>query len=335
MRSHAANLAPKSPRLAGTGDEELGAERSAQLALSVAVVNFNTREHLRSSLSSILPQAPSAVVVVDNASSDGSVEMVRSAYPSVSVLANSVNRGYGAAANQAVAGCASPYVLLLNSDTALRPGALAALGAHLDDHPAAAVVGPRLLNADGTAQPSCFPFPGPLYTFLQVIFFGSLVSRAPGLRARYRPSPEGPDRVPWLLGAALAIRRDAFVAVGGFDESFFMYSEEVDLCYRLGRAGWEVHFTPLAEVTHVGGASTQQQPVEMEAQRYAATRRFYEIHYSRWARYVLTILMSYRMLHNLLRDTARIRLTRETGQRAQLAVQLAVWRQVLKAAWRG
>jgi GT2 family glycosyltransferase len=302
--------------------------------VSVAVVNFNTRALLRACVDSVLRQAPSDLVVVDNASSDGSVEMLRSAYPTVDVLANRRNLGFGAAANQAVAACASPYVLLLNSDTTLRPGALGGLARHLQEHARAAVVGPRLLNVEGESERSCYPFPGPLYTFLQCMFFGSFVSRAPGLRERYTLSPDAPASVPWVLGAALGIRRDAFLEVGGFDESFFMYSEEVDLCYRLQRAGWEVHFTPLAEVTHVGGASTQQQPVEMEAQRYAATRRFYELHYSRSARYVLTLLMSYRMSLNLLRDAVRMRVSRDPRRQAQLATHLAVWQRVLKAAWR-
>jgi len=306
----------------------------ARLPLAVAVVNFNTRELLRACLDSVLPQAPSAVVVVDNDSSDGSVEMLRSAYPTVDVLANRSNRGYGAAANQAVRACTAPYVVLLNSDTRLRPAALGALVTHLDNQPRCAVVGPRLLNADGEVEPSCFPFPGPLYMFLQSVFFGSLLGRAPGLGKRYRLALGASGCVPWVLGAALGIRRESFLEVGGFDEEFFMYCEEVDLCYRLHRAGWEVHVSPLAEVTHVGGASTQQQPVEMEVQRYAGTRRFYELHYPRWARHVLTLLMSYRMSHNLLRDAIRIRVTRDVGRQARLALDLAVWRRVLKAAWR-
>lgn len=333
MQGSAADLDQQALSLGSAGSHELGTSRPPRPAPSVAVVNFNTREHLRSCLASILPQAPSAVIVVDNGSSDGTVEMIRSEYPGVTLLANSVNRGYGAAANQAVAASASPYVLLLNSDTQLRPRALAALGAHLDHHPAVALVGPRLLNPDGTPQPSCFPFPEPLVTFLQVFSFGSLIRRLPRVRDRYRQPSDMPSRVPWVLGAALAIRREAFAAVGGFDEAFFMYSEEVDLCYRLVQAGWEVHFLPLAEVTHVGGASTRQQLVKMEVQRYAATRHFYRRHYSRGKQRVLKTLVTYRMIHNVVRDAARFSLARQTSHRAELAAQLAVWRGVLKDAW--
>jgi GT2 family glycosyltransferase len=303
--------------------------------VAVAVVNFNTREQLHRCLASVVGDSPGEVVVVDNASRDGSAKMVRSAYPDVTLLANPVNGGYGSAANQAIAACASPYVLLLNADTRLRPGALEELSVHLDQHPAAAVVGPRLVGADGVPQTSCFAFPGPLHTFFQTTFFGSLVRRLPRVTL-YQPAycPESPCQVPWLLGAALAIRRAAFLAVGGFDESFFLYSEEVDLCYRLAAEGWEVHFTPLAEVVHVGGASAQQQMVETEPQRYVATQRFYRKHYPRWAQHLLRTLMTYRMLHNIARDAIRLAVRRQPRQRASLEIQLEVWRRVLKGTWR-
>src|SRR5688572_17909236 len=119
-------------------------------AIAVAIVNYNTREHLRACLATVQLEAPSEVVVVDNASSDDSVEMVRTDYPRVMLHANRTNPGYGAAANQAVESCTAKYVLLLNSDTRLQSGALRALSTYLDRHPRAAIVGPRLENPDGT-----------------------------------------------------------------------------------------------------------------------------------------------------------------------------------------
>lgn len=304
--------------------------------MAVAIVSFNTRAHLEACLASVLPEAPAAVVVADNGSSDGSAEVVASAYPGVTLVANGVNRGYGPAANQAIDASESPYVLVLNSDTRLRPGALAALAAHLENHPAAGIVGPRLLNVDESPQPSCFPFPTPLHTLLQTTFLGALARSVPGVSARYRPleSPNVPRRVPCVLGAALAVRREAFAAVGGFDESFFMYSEEVDLAYRLAAADWEVHYTPLAEIVHVGGASTEQQPVEMEARRYGATREFYRKHYSRGAQRLLVAMTTYRMLHDLVFDSARVAWTRDAAERSRLATRRAVWRRVLRETWR-
>src|SRR5262249_11131009 len=152
------------------------------------------------------------------------------------------------------------YVLLLNSDTLLAPGALAALAQYLDAHPRAAIAGPRLRNADGSLQPSCHPFLGTMQSFLEKSVVARALARLPVVRDHYllvNSSHAAPRVVPWVLGAALAIRRSAFDQVGGFDESFFLYAEEVDLCYRLKAAGWEVHFAPVTDVVHVGGASIQ------------------------------------------------------------------------------
>jgi GT2 family glycosyltransferase len=233
--------------------------------IAVAIVNYNTREHLHACLATVQLEAPSEVVVVDNASSDGSTEMVRADYPWVALHANKTNLGYGAAANQAIASCSAEYVLLLNSDTLLQAGALMALSGYLDLHPHAAIVGPHLVEADGTLQASCYPFPTPLNTFLEnstsAILLGRLIRRhIPLLRNFYlRTWPHTSARVvPWLKGAALAIRRTAFDAVGGFDESYFMYFEDADLCYRLNAAGWKVHFVPITTVVHIGGASTSR-----------------------------------------------------------------------------
>ena len=131
-------------------------------SMAVATVNYNAREHLRASLATVRSEAPSEVVVVDNASSDGSAEMVRDDYPWVVLHTNTTNLGYAAAANQAIASCTADYVLLLNSDTLPQPGALQALSAYLDLHPRVAIVGPRLVNPDGTLQckPRAFHFRG-------------------------------------------------------------------------------------------------------------------------------------------------------------------------------
>src|SRR5438093_11267447 len=140
---------------------------SPMTPIAVAIVNHNTRDHLRECLATVQLEGPPELVVIDNASWDGSAEMVRAQYPSVTLRANKKNLGYGAAANQAFVSCAARYVLLLNSDTLLQPGALAALSGYLALHPRAAVVGPRLVDPDGTLQASCYPFPTPLDTFLE------------------------------------------------------------------------------------------------------------------------------------------------------------------------
>jgi GT2 family glycosyltransferase len=248
--------------------------------VAVVVVSYNTRELLRACLRSV-PMADSAgIVVVDSGSSDGSVDMVRSEFPSVRTL-DVPNRGYGAAANAGFRATRSEHVLLLNSDTVLSPGSIRALGRHLDTHLGVAVVGPRLLNPDGSLQRSCFPFPTPGTVLLGETRLGALIHLVPVLRDRH-PRTWRHDRVrpmPWVLGAALAIRRSAMESVGGFDERFFMYFEEVDLCFRLRERGWATHFAPVADVVHHGAASTSQQAAAMQLQYYESLARFHRYHH--------------------------------------------------------
>ena len=305
-------------------------------SIAVIIINYNTRQELQACLGSIKPEEASEVVVVDNNSSDGSVEMVRSKYPWVTLHANRTNLGYGAAANEAIAGCATQYVLLLNSDTRLEPGALEALSRYLDQHPGAAIVGPRLLNSDGTLQASCYPFPRPLDTFLEnstyAIFIGRLIRRyVPGVRGLYwRTWPhDSPRMVPWVKGAALAIRREAFKTVGGFDESFFMYFEDADLCCRLAKVGWEIHFTPVTSVIHVGGASTDQVRGDMAAQLLHSTDLFYQRYSSRSSIVVMSVIVKSLMLAKWIGGTLRLAFIRDVNRRRKISEEIVTFQKVL------
>lgn len=299
--------------------------------MDIAIVSHNTCDHLHACLATVRPELPNDIVVVDNASTDGSVSMVRRDYPGVVVYANAANPGYGAAANQAVAACRSKYVLLLNSDTRLAPGTVRALSAYLDQHPRAAIVGPRLLNPDGALQPSCYSFPTPLHVFLEESTLIRIVRVIPGLRNGFqRTWSHAHSRVvPWVLGAALALRREAFEALGGFDESFFLYAEEIDLCYRMHAAGWETHFTPEASVIHVGGASTRQRRADMSLQFFRSLAHFYRRHYSGWRLAQLISIMKIIALARWLRDIARLCLTPDRRRRSRLAEALTAWRRIL------
>lgn len=300
-------------------------------AIAVAVVNYNTRDLLRRCLDSILREQPDEVVVVDNASPDGSAAMVREDYPGVTLCANEENHGFAGGVNQAFARCASPYVLLLNSDTLLTPGVLGGLRAYLDQHERAGVVGPRLLNPDGSLQPSCYHFPTPLHVLLELSNVSAAVRFIPLLRRHYLRTwaHDAARPVPWVLGAAMAIRRSAFAAVGGFDESFFMYSEEIDFCYRLQRAGWATHFAPVGAIYHVGGASTAQQRAAMAFRALSSTLSLYRRHFSErrvaQLRAVITLIMQLK----LLRDGLRLRLTADPQLRERLREDVCVWRRVL------
>ncbi|HSG40398.1 MAG TPA: glycosyltransferase family 2 protein [Thermoanaerobaculia bacterium] len=305
---------------------------TATAPMAVAIVNHDTRELLRDCLASVRAESPAEVVVADTGSSDGSAEMVRRDFPEAVLLADGGNPGFGAAANRAVAACSSPFVLLLNADTRVGAGTLQALAGHLRRNPRAAVVGPRLANPDGSLQVSCFPFLGTLQLMLEKTPAARWLARVPVLRNRWLLSCSGHDRsrvVPWVLGAAMAIRREAFEAIGGFDPSYFMYSEEIDLCYRFKAAGWEVHFTPAGLVVHVGGASTGQRRPEMAVRQVASSKLFYRRHYSRPRVLALEAMISAAMLGRWVRDGLRLRLTRDEGRKRRLAEDVSIWRGTL------
>lgn len=309
-----------------------GAHPAAATArMAVAVISWNTRELLRRCLATVVAEGPAEVVVVDNGSADGSVEMVRAEFPAVRVKVLPSNPGYGTAGNTAFTLCRAEYVLLLNSDTELRPGTLAALSAHLDRCPRAGIAGPRLLNPDGSLQKSTFPFPSPLVPLLKRRPVANVVASVPGLRDAFVGTwaHDHSRRVPWVLGAALAIRRAAYEAVGGFDQSFVMYYEEVDLCYRMRQAGWETHFTPATEVTHIGGASTSQRRPAMLAQLSLSAVEFHRRHHRGVVGAVAIGLVRATMRYRLCRDWLGYQVMRREGKRKVFAENLAVWREVL------
>lgn len=296
--------------------------------IAVAIVNYNTVGYLRDSLATVRAAGADEIVVRDNGSTDGSVDMVQREFPEVRVLDSRDNPGYGAASNQAVAACDSPYVLLLNSDTLLARDTLHVLADHLDAHPRAAIVGPRLHNTDGSLQRSAHGFPRPMT-------LRPVVRHIPGLRDRSLLTwpHDRPRAVQWLKGAALAIRRTAFDRVGGFDPDFFMYFEETDLCYRLIEAGWEIHFTPATTIVHKGGASTDQVRAEMAVQFLASMRQFYRRHYPDGDLRRLDAVLRLQTRAALVRDRARLLLARDPRAVATITDDLRVWHRVLAGDW--
>ncbi|HLQ33552.1 MAG TPA: glycosyltransferase family 2 protein [Chloroflexota bacterium] len=279
------------------------------LQLSVIVVNWNVRDLLRACLRSVererhpersegsfssqpgrsfVAAAPqddmlpgTEIIVVDNASSDGSVEMVRGEFPNARLIANAENAGFGAANNQALSQSEGKYVLFLNPDTELRPGAVRRLLAFIDQRPRAGCVGPRLLNPDGSTQPSRRGFPGVGTFFVESTVLQRYLGSLPALQRFYRAElPEDePQQVDWLVGACLLMRRGALDEVGAFDERFFMYSEEMDLCYRLRRAGYEIWFVPEAEVLHHEAASSSQDLFRRNVNFHESRYRFFRKHH--------------------------------------------------------
>jgi N-acetylglucosaminyl-diphospho-decaprenol L-rhamnosyltransferase len=228
-------------------------------AVTVAVVSFNTRDDLLGCLRSLKPEAEAGraqVVVVDNASTDGSASAARESAPWARVLEAGSNLGFGRAVNLVAAETRSPWLACANADVALEPGALEALLAAGAD-PTVGCVAPRLVLADGSTQHSVYPFPTLPFTAMFNLGLHRL-SRRLGDRLCLEGfwDPERARAVPWAIGAFLLLRRDAFLAAGGFDAQQWMYAEDLDLGWRLHAAGWITRYEPRARVLHSAGAAT-------------------------------------------------------------------------------
>ncbi len=231
--------------------------------VAVVVINYNAGESVIDCLHAIAAESPAEIVVIDNASTDGSDERIARERPDVRLVRNATNTGFAAAANQGVRETRAPSVLLLNPDAIVRPGTLHALEDTLAAHPRAGAVGALVLNPNGTVQPTKRAFPTLGQSLLHGLL-GVVWPNNPGTRA-YTLADASFDRertVDWVAGTAVALRRTAFEGVAGFDEAFFFFVEDVDLCRRLWDAGWEVWFEPRAVVEHAWGTSWTQRPLK-------------------------------------------------------------------------
>ena len=233
--------------------------------LSVVIVNWNVREMLRACLSSIFAgwnddPGRLEVIVVDNASPDGSAEMVRTDFPQVILIENHGNPGFAVANNQAIRVSNGRSVMLLNPDTEVLGDALGDMVRYLDANPAVGMVAPKLLNSDGSVQSSRRRFPTLATAFLESTVIQQWWRDNRVLRNYYmqdRSDDEMHD-VDFAMGACLMVRRKVIDEVGLLDEGFFMYSEEVDWCRRIKQAGWRIVYLPVARVIHHGGQSSKQ-----------------------------------------------------------------------------
>lgn len=227
--------------------------------LSIVIVNWNTQELLRDCLHSVLAglgDLETKVFVVDNASSDGSCDMVTSEFLEVTLMKSASNLGFAGGNNVALRCAVGRYVLLLNTDTLVHGSVLPDAVAWLDEHPECGVMGPRVLNTDGTVQASCSAFPSLSFLAMQALGL-TRIRRWDAYRMT------GWDRscerlVDVISGAAMFVRASAMAEVGLLDEAFFFYGEETDWCRRFANAGWELVFTPIPEITHFGNGSAER-----------------------------------------------------------------------------
>ena len=245
--------------------------------VSAVVVNYNARDYLLACIESLGGEGVAMVVVADNGSTDGSAQAVSERYPAAKWAATGANLGYGGAANVGAALASGDYLLVCNADVVVEEGAVGALRQVLDTNPQVAVVGPRIVDAAGELYPSARRFPD----LLEALGHGIVGQFWPGnpFSRRYRMTDwdhAGRRQVDWVSGACFLARREAWDAVGGFDTSFFMYMEDVDLCWRLRGTGWEIAYEPAAQITHIQGVSADRHPYRMLFAHHVSMWRFAE-----------------------------------------------------------
>lgn len=254
--------------------------------LSIVIVSFNARRHLENCLASLFaapPAVPHDIIVVDNASADGSAEVVRQRWPSVAVIARSSNAGFAAANNDGIRATRGELVLLLNNDTIVPAHAIDALAGRLEAHPAAAIAGPRLVDGDGVAELSFGPMISPSGELRQKIALHLHARRFGPVTRMVERATRREHYVDWVSGAALLVRRADAEAVGLLDERYFLYTEDVDFCAAVRARGRRILFTPAAEIVHLRGRSRATAPAAMNEAYRRSHLAFYEKHHPRWA----------------------------------------------------
>jgi hypothetical protein len=295
--------------------------------LAIVIVNYNTRDLLRDCLASILAsrlEVPYAIYVVDNHSSDGSAAMVRAEFPVVRVIEQPANLGYAAANNVGLraAGCDGDqpprYVLLLNPDTLLKPDDLAEMLAFMEAHPQAGAAGPKLVRQDGSLDKACRrSFPSPENAFYRLSGLSRLFPRHPRF-GRYNLEYLDPDQVAEvdsIVGAFMLMPGAVLQQVGLLDERFFMYGEDIDLCFRIKERGYKVYYNPAVTVLHYKGAASRQRSTASIVAFYRAMALFHDKHYRartffllNWLIYLsIVILGALALLRNALRPAGHKR----------------------------
>jgi len=309
-------------------------------AVTVVVVNWNVRELLLRCLDSVQMHARRydhprlQTIVIDNASSDDSVEMVRSRFPDATLVVNTHNVGFGRAVNQAIDMATGRYCLLLNPDAEILDGAITAMAAYLDGHPDVGVVGPQLLNPDHTPQPSMRRFPTRRTAFVESTILQRYIPRARLLQRYYCEdlAPNEVHEVDWLVGACLMVRRATIQEVGGLDESFFMYSEELEWCHRIKRTGWKVVYLPVPQAVHHHGRSSDQDVAARHIHFQDSKCKMIARMYGRWTGATLRAFLLGTYVFQLAEECAKLALGHKPALRRQ---RVGVLWQVLRSGLRG
>ncbi len=301
---------------------------------SVIIVSWNVRELLRRCLASVNSQQYSReafsiqsadsplnteIIVVDNASRDGTVEMLRAEFPDVRVIANAENAGFTRGNNQALAVAQGRYLFLLNPDTELRPGALQTLIDYMNAYPRVGIVGPRLFYGDGMPQSSRRRFPTLATAFLESTKLQQWFPRNRVLTRYYMldTPDDATQEVDWINGSAMFVRREMYDQIGGFDEAFFMYSEELDWCYRAKQAGWQIVYLPTAQVMHYEGKSSEQVVAARDIYFHSSKIRFFRKYRGAFVAETLRAFLLLMFAYQIVEESAKWLLGHKRALRAE------------------
>lgn len=268
---------------------------SCKIDVSIVIVSWNTKDILRDCLCSVYENTSGLsfeVIVIDNASADASAQMVAEEFGDAVLIANTDNRGFAAANNQGMKIARGRYVLLLNSDTVVLDRAIEKMIDFADSKPKTGVAGCRVLNPDMTLQPTCFKYPSILNMTLSCSYLYKIFpkSRFFGRERMTWWNRNDTRQVDVVTGCFMLVRRSAIDRVGLMDERFLMYAEETDWCYRFRQAGWEIYYTPSAQIIHLGGQSSKQVRSAMRTEVVVSVLKFMKKHHG-WLGYHLACLV--------------------------------------------
>lgn len=265
--------------------------------LSIIIVNYNARDYLEQCLKSIhksLGKLKAKIWVVDNASTDGSPEMIKKNFPQIRLIENKENIGFAGANNIALQRCSAPLILLLNNDTLVPEGATAKMVEVMQGDNSIGALGPRLIFEDGSVQISY----GHMVSFWNEAWQKFLQWGARKKTGLIKNSIENRSKKScypqWVSGACILLRKEALDQVGFFDENFFMYNEDVDLCYRLRQKGWKIFYTPEAEIVHLEGKSASNEAEKVLIEYRRSQLYFYSKYYGRWGLSLLKIYLLFK-----------------------------------------
>lgn len=291
------------------------------------LVSFNTRELTVRSISTLIENCdlPLEIIVVDNASTDDTVETLHSKFPKVKVIQNQQNVGFGVANNQGFAIASGDYVLLLNTDAFIKPGCIENLLKTIQSDNNIGVVGPKILNEDGTLQPSVHPFPGPLRAVLEYWWLERLFRPGTPFGSYRKWSYSQQADVPWLIGACMLVRKSVINETDGFSKEFFMYAEETDWQKRIRNNGWRIVFTPNAECTHLGGASGGIADVKVRSEFFRSQDIYLKKHSGTLGLVFFRMVLAGSLLLRIIGWSCKSVLNHATACESKERVNLFVW----------